>query len=129
MEQRLAMEASVDIAFVGRGTSRKVVPPFYESNDGCIARGACAYVWPAGAIELDQVYGVRTLSPWHRDPRIQYCSVCARPIAPIDQLDAFAASAGIPRDQLNICVDCRSTRVRDRAGHSAAVPVTAGSDV
>ena len=128
MEQRLAMEASVAIAFVGRSTSRKVVPPFNESNDGCIARGACAYVWPAGVIELEQVEGVRSLSPWHRDARIQYCTVCGRPIAPVAQLDSFAASTGIPRDQLNICVDCRSTTVRGPARRNAADPPTRCSD-
>ena len=121
MEQRPTKEASIAIAFVGRGTSRKVVPPFDEGNDECIACGACAFVCPTGAIEIGQVEGVRSISPWHRDARIQYCTVCGRPIAPIEQLDAFAASTGIPRDQLNICVDCRSTKVRAGAGVGASL--------
>lgn len=113
------------IAFAGRGTTRKVVPPFDESNKECIACGACAFACPTGAIELRQVGGVRSLSPWHRDVRIQYCTVCGRAIAPIDQLDAFAKRTGIPRDQLNICVDCRSTTVRGPANRGAAAPAAA----
>ena len=113
------------IAFAGRGASRKVVPPFDESNDQCIACGACAFVCPTGAIGLKQVDGVRSLSPWHRDARIQYCTACGRPMAPVDQLDAFAASTGIPRKQLNICVDCRSTTVRGLGKQGAATPAPA----
>jgi hypothetical protein len=48
-------------------------------------------------------------SPSLRDARIQHCVVCGRPIAPVAQLDAFAARTGLPRHQLNICVGCRWT--------------------
>ncbi len=91
--------------------------------------GACALVCPTGAIEIEQVNGIRSLSPWHRDARIQNCTVCGRPIAPVAQLDAWAASTGIPRSQLNICVDCRSTTVCGPARRHTADPMNTWSDM
>lgn len=72
--------------------------------------------------------GFGSLSPWHRDARIQKCVVCGRPIAPVAQLDVFARSTGIPRSKLNICVDCRSTTVRGADVHDTAVPTKTQSD-
>jgi hypothetical protein len=120
MNDRRTMEAPTAIAL--RGISRSTVPPLDARSLGSIAGDAHALVNITGTIEIGRVDGVRSLPPWHRDARIQYCTVCGRPIAPADQLDAFAASTRIPRDQLNICVDCRSTLVRRPAKRDAADP-------
>jgi hypothetical protein len=109
-----------EIKFQGRGTARKVVPPYHQSYDACVA---CTFVCTPGAIEFEQVDGVRSLSPRYRDTRIQCCAVCGRPIATVDQLDALAASTGIPRNYLNICVNCRSTMVRYPAKRRTANPL------
>jgi len=103
------------IAFAGRGTSRKVVAPYDERSDECIACGACAFVCPTGAIGVEQADGVRSLSPWHREARIQHCAGCGRPIAPEAQLEAFTRRTGLEREVFNLCVDCRAA-ARNAAG-------------
>jgi len=43
------------VAFSGRGPSREVCPALGEQTDQCQACGACVFVCPAGAIDLDTV--------------------------------------------------------------------------
>jgi heterodisulfide reductase subunit A len=43
------------ISFMGRGVDREVGTPFFTFSDACIACGACAFVCPTGAIELEDI--------------------------------------------------------------------------
>ncbi len=43
------------IGFEGRGTDRVVGTPFYIHPDACIGCGACTYVCPTGAIQMETV--------------------------------------------------------------------------
>ena len=67
------------------------------------------------ATQVEKQRQAQACSLWLIDTRIQYCAMCGRPIAILDQLEAFAASTGIHRDLFNICTDCQSTRVRSKA--------------
>lgn len=73
----------------------------------------------AGAM-ITGTAGLLSSSSSPRDARIQHCVVCGRPIAPVAQLDAFAARTGLPRNQLNICVGCRWTTVHGRGVQGTA---------
>jgi hypothetical protein len=77
---------------------------------------------------IDATAGVLSPSPPLRDARIQHCEVCGRPIAPVAQLDAFAASTGLPRNQLNICVGCRWTTETGPGAHDTADTADAGRE-
>jgi hypothetical protein len=61
-------------------------------------------------------------SAGRHDAEIQNCVACGRAIAPVAQLDAFSASTGIPRNQLNVCVDCRSAGVSAPFAHDTDDP-------
>jgi glycine cleavage system H lipoate-binding protein/ferredoxin len=41
------------ISFAGRGTSKKVEVPFMEFPEQCLGCGACTYVCPTGAIQME----------------------------------------------------------------------------
>jgi len=82
---------------------------------------------PARAV-IDGTAGFFGPSASSRDARIQHCVVCGRPIAPVAQLDAFAASTGLPRNQLNICVGCKWTTVHGPGAHDTASAAGAGRE-
>ena len=51
-EERMGVGA---INFVGRGSRRKVSPPFGNISDVCVTCGACQVVCPTGAVDLAKV--------------------------------------------------------------------------
>ena len=117
-------------AYPSFGPERRGAPvqAFARVSDQVI-HNRTAIFFPTGAVELEHRDERRSLSSRHRDVRIQFCTICGRDIAPVEQLDAFAASTGIPRDRLNICTDCRSTTMHDPAWHAAADSGTSSADV
>jgi heterodisulfide reductase subunit A2 len=50
------------VSFVGRGTEREISTAFDRQTDQCQACGACAFVCPTGAIDLDKITA-RRLKP------------------------------------------------------------------
>ena len=51
------------IGFEGRGATRVVGTPFYVHPDACIGCGACTYVCPTGAMQMEAV----TRERWHKE--------------------------------------------------------------
>jgi heterodisulfide reductase subunit A len=51
-EERMGVGA---VNFVGRGSSRKVAPPYDKHSPICITCGACKVVCPTGAVDLSEV--------------------------------------------------------------------------
>ncbi len=43
------------ISFANRGIKRTVQTPFYKISDACIGCGACAYICPTDAIQIEEV--------------------------------------------------------------------------
>ena len=43
------------IGFAGRGSNRKVIPPYDERSEICMGCGSCEFVCPAQGIKLDEV--------------------------------------------------------------------------
>jgi len=51
-EERMGVGA---INFVGRGSRRKILPPFGKISDVCVTCGACQVVCPTGAVDLAKI--------------------------------------------------------------------------
>ncbi len=54
------------ITFAGRGVSRRVEPPFGDYNDLCIACGACAFVCPTGAVQVQFDGTNKIIDKWEK---------------------------------------------------------------
>ncbi len=93
------------ISMAGRTPTKHVSTPFEEASAACIGCGSCAFVCPTGAIPLQDKDGVRTI--WHREFKLQACTVCGNYIAPVYQLQYFAQKWNLAYDYLATCKDCR----------------------
>jgi NADH dehydrogenase/NADH:ubiquinone oxidoreductase subunit G len=54
------------ITFSGRGVKRKVEAPFGDYNDLCIACGACAFVCPTGAVQVQFDGENKIIDKWEK---------------------------------------------------------------
>jgi len=97
------------IAFEGRGTERRVAPPFDEEFSDCIACGTCHYVCPTDAIPMIDEGKKRILPRWKREVHMATCKSCGRMFAPWEQLEIFAKRTGADKSSLKLCPDCRGT--------------------
>jgi len=94
------------IGFEGRGTIRKVSPPFNEPPADCIACGSCAYICPVDVIPMKDKDGTREI--WRTEFPMAQCQGCGRFIAPKRQLEHFAKITDQSLDDLTkSCVHCR----------------------
>lgn len=93
------------LGFSSRGSMREVVTPFCEPSQVCIGCGACAYICPTGYIELKDEDGVRTI--WGREFKLRRCRVCRNYFAPEFQLKYFQEKWNIPKENLELCPNCR----------------------
>lgn len=94
------------IGFEGRGTIRRVAPPFNESPADCIACGSCAYICPVDVIPMQDKDGAREI--WRTKFPMAQCQGCGRNIAPKRQLEHFAKITDQSIDDLTkSCVHCR----------------------
>jgi ferredoxin len=75
----------------------------------CIACGSCVYICESGALTLEDDGDTRviTIPDGRMEFRLQKCRVCGSYWAPEKQLDYIASKAGLPRDTLDVCIDCR----------------------
>lgn len=94
------------IGFIGRGVDRVVGAPFQIQSDACIGCGACAAVCPTGAIQIEDVDGVRVLSTWNTRVPLKPCPMCGTAYAPEPTMflrDLVEASAHL----WGLCPSCR----------------------
>lgn len=94
---------------VGRGVDRQVGTPFLEEPGPCIGCGACAFVCPTGAIEMEDVGDTRIIRRWNRQAefKLKKCSVCRNYFAPEIQLEYIRRRANLPADFFEVCPDCK----------------------
>lgn len=93
------------IGFSRRGVTKDVGAPFVEPSQACIGCGACYFVCPTKAIELEEEKDERSI--WDRTFKMQDCSECGKYFAPIFQLEWISRKTGVPVKDLKICQDCR----------------------
>jgi len=92
------------ISTVNRGTIKKVSTPFEETPPECIGCGACAYVCPTGAIEIEEHQGKRTI--WNKTFELLKCTGCGDYFMTQEQYEYIKNKKGIAIDGL-LCDKCR----------------------
>jgi bidirectional [NiFe] hydrogenase diaphorase subunit len=94
---------------IGRGTKRRVGPPFLEEPGECIGCGACASVCPTGVIQMEDVGDTRVMRRWKQKTefKLKKCSVCGNYFAPEAQLEHIIRKANLPTDYFDICPNCK----------------------
>jgi len=95
------------ISFVGRGPERKVMTPFQEATEACIGCGACAFVCPTGAIEIEDVTGKRTMVNWQTTLERRRCRICGDYFAPEVELNRLEGKLDSLKESLEVCPQCR----------------------
>jgi len=95
------------IGFSFRGADKTVGTPFHENSQVCIGCGACAYICPTGHIEMETTKTGDSRTIWGRTFKMATCKVCGRYFAPEDQLKYISRTAGVPLENLAVCISCR----------------------
>lgn len=102
------------IGFNGRGGERQVGSPFFLQSDACIGCGACAYVCPTGAIQIEDQDGQRFLRTWNTVVPLKPCPTCGQTFgseAMIFLRDLAEAST----DLWGVCPACRRKQAAAQA--------------
>lgn len=92
------------IAAAWRGVEKAVTTPYGNISEACMGCASCASVCPAGAIDLKEAGGKRTI--WGKTFDLVPCEHCGRYFATGEQLNWIKTNPVIDFD-LSLCHDCR----------------------
>ena len=97
------------ISLVNRGVNRQMATPFNDFSEACIACGSCSYICPTGAISVEDVGDIRTLTMPYitMEFNLKRCNNCGRYWAPEKQLEYMAEKSGLELAAFDLCTDCR----------------------
>ena len=101
------------ISLTGRGTERKVAPPFEEVSEDCIGCGSCAHVCPTECIKVEDVGDTRTIQNWKAEFKLRQCAECGKYFAPEAQLDYLSKTLDLPKENFELCQGCRVKAAQD----------------
>lgn len=115
------------IQFAGEGAEKIVDSPFHQPAEDCVACGACAFVCPTGIIKKNDLETSAVCSPegceqtgpqreilnWQVEYKLQECTLCGNPYAPVPQLDKILKEQNFLKEFFNICPSCRKYPVID----------------
>jgi len=101
------------ISFVRRGVRRKVMPPFDETSELCMACGACVSVCPTGKLKFRDEHGRRIIEEWKTDQPLARCTECGTEFATQMMMNVLKEKLGMQVDYLDLCPSCRTRKLRD----------------
>lgn len=101
------------ISLAYRGVTRKVMTPYDETSDVCLTCGACAFVCPTGAIEINDIIPYRKVTTWHTERELKQCPLCKKYFVPVILHDKLKDKIGLNLDLnlLDLCPDCRRKKM------------------
>ncbi|MFH1824379.1 MAG: 2Fe-2S iron-sulfur cluster-binding protein [Candidatus Firestonebacteria bacterium] len=101
------------ISLAYRGVTRKVMTPYNEASDVCLNCGACAFVCPTGAIEINDIIPYRKITAWHTESELKQCSLCEKYFVPVILHNKLKEKVNINLDLnlLDLCPDCRRKKI------------------
>jgi len=92
------------ISTVNRGVTKKVSTPYDEPSVDCIGCGACAYVCPTGAIQIEEAKGKRKI--WNKEFAMIRCSRCGKYFITKEQIEYINKKVDKKLD-ISMCENCR----------------------
>ncbi|MFH1594276.1 MAG: 2Fe-2S iron-sulfur cluster-binding protein [Candidatus Omnitrophota bacterium] len=99
------------ISFANRGMERKVQTPFEEASVVCIGCGACAFVCPTGAIDIQDIEKIRKVHG-NTDLTLAACKGCGKQFATVKELDYIKEKIDLPQEIFELCHKCKRNKLR-----------------
>jgi bidirectional [NiFe] hydrogenase diaphorase subunit len=101
------------VSFVGRGTRRKVMPPFDETSELCMACGACVAVCPTGKLKFRDEHGRRIIDEWKTEQPLAKCAGCGAEFATQMMVNVLKEKLGMQVDYMDLCPKCRTRKLKE----------------
>jgi ferredoxin len=101
------------VSFVGRGTRRKVMPPFDDTSELCMACGACIAVCPTGKLAFRDEHGRRIIEEWKTDQPLARCAECGAEYATQMMVNVLKEKLGMPAEYMDLCPKCRTRKLKE----------------
>jgi len=81
--------------------------PHDESSDVCLTCGACAFVCPTGAIELNDIIPYRKIELWNTKRELKQCALCGKHFVPVILADKLKDKLNLFLEMMDLCLECR----------------------
>ena len=101
------------ISFVHRGADRRVMSPFDETSEICMACGACIAVCPTGKLTFRDEEGCRIIEEWKTKQPLARCPECDAEFATQMMMNVLKEKLGLSAEYLDLCPSCRTKKLKE----------------